>query len=681
MPPTGGKGKGKGRDARRSRSRNTTPSSIGGSGAFSSPNAANTAILDIALSNLMVPTNISYDDILERHGNNGGIPDSKNLEILSADLKMLAQLAETRGQACDRGMRELSKRRKERLEEEREKERADEERREKMRREASAYGEDEDGGKKANKLKRKKDQVKPREERPLTHGAHGVARQDGTDVEMKDASLSPEQRRTSKRSGTSPGKVKREVASASASSLSPPSRPQSPTADAREEKEEERESSPASSESSSDSHQPPPAPAVPQYQTFGPDPSTFDDPTIYHIRDVKPGMSEEEIKEIFSVAVYPKDDLHDLIPGTPPDRDFSNAKPANQVTANAFATYADPYLRPLTEEDMAFLKERGDRATPFVMPRRGRRHYSEIWAEEDGSMASDAAQSSRDKLPANQPRGSMDQMTDEIAESEQISAGPLLTRLLAAMRPESRSSSNDDKAANTGHGDVLNGLANGEAGGDFDMNGESEKPQPPAAFLPESTQANWKVSTSKLDYAQMDERLKQELRYIGFLGDDEPDYDAHYDDEVAARLRFLQAELKNQSIINGSRKARIQEIAKERMAHQEFQTILDDLDNQVGQAYLKRTRTLGKGKKNVKRPGGAGGGSHYVNSAAGVSKPGIGDVARQLMERRAKWINSIGPVFEEGLTRVPTTDESIFSEKDMKRMISLEKEKWDEAEE
>ena len=99
-------------------------------------------------------------------------------------------------------------------------------------------------------------------------------------------------------------------------------------------------------------------PAVPQYQTFGPDPSTFDDPTIYHIRAVKPGMTEQEIKEIYSVAGYPHDDLHDLIPGTPPDKDFSNAKPTNQVAANTFATYIEPYFRAFTEEDLAFLRER-----------------------------------------------------------------------------------------------------------------------------------------------------------------------------------------------------------------------------------------------------------------------------------------------------------------------------------
>ena len=109
---------------------------------------------------------------------------------------------------------------------------------------------------------------------------------------------------------------------------------------------------------SSDSHQPEPAPAVPQYQVFGPDPLKFDDPTIYHIRDVTSDMSDEEKKEIYCVADFPRSDLRHLMAGTPPDKDFSNTKPTNQVSANTFITFSEPYVRPLTEEDIAFLKEK-----------------------------------------------------------------------------------------------------------------------------------------------------------------------------------------------------------------------------------------------------------------------------------------------------------------------------------
>jgi transcriptional adapter 3 len=112
------------------------------------------------------------------------------------------------------------------------------------------------------------------------------------------------------------------------------------------------------SDDSEESHQPEPAPAVPQVQVFGPNPLKFDDPTIYHIRDVTPDMTDEEKKEIYCVSRFPRSDLSHLMAGTPPDRDFSNSKPASQVNANTFLSYIEPYVRPLTEEDIAFLKEK-----------------------------------------------------------------------------------------------------------------------------------------------------------------------------------------------------------------------------------------------------------------------------------------------------------------------------------
>ena len=128
--------------------------------------------------------------------------------------------------------------------------------------------------------------------------------------------------------------------------------------------------SPSSSSSSLDTRQLPPTASMAQFQTFGPDPSTFDDPTVYEIREVTDDMTEEEKKSIYCVNSFPKSDLSHLIAGTLPDKDFSNAKPTNQVNANTFAAYIEPYVRPLTEEDMAWLKERVSSKLSF----------SEIWS-------------------------------------------------------------------------------------------------------------------------------------------------------------------------------------------------------------------------------------------------------------------------------------------------------------
>ena len=506
------------------------------------------------------------------------------------------------------------------------------------------------------------------------------------------------------------------------------------------------------SSSSAETRQPAPAPSVPKYETFGPDPLRFPDPTVYEIREIVEGMSEEEKKEIFGVTVYPQDDLSHLIAGTPPDKDFSNTKPTNQVNPNTFAAYIEPYLRPLNEEDMNFLRDRGDRVTPFLMPRRGPRHYTEVWAEEDGSVSSDHHRGGQEGLPPNQPRGNLEQMSDDIAETDQISNGPLLNRLLAFMIPENRPPPAEDtmkpnglltNGTNGEMNDILmNGidapldpleipLTNGTTVTTANTNGIPESPEkalPPATAIPEfslpfrnptnsSSQAPQPL-TPKLDHAQIDERIKVELRHLGFLPPDvDPDYDAHEDDEVAERLRLLQRELKEVSILNGARKAKLAAIAQERLAYQEYATILEDLDGQVQQAYQKRTRNI-KHKKQVKRPGGAGGGSHFVNAAdgsgaggsaanggsgaastasgadvkhntaaaaaasaasLGISRPALGDNVKALVERRRRWQHQIGPVFANtDVNKVRTEGEDVFDEASMKGLMERERERWDE---
>lgn len=159
----------------------------------------------------------------------------------------------------------------------------------------------------------------------------------------------------------SPRKRKLDAVSGSSSSLSETSPLASPLTAPPPLEPGSARPSPSPSTSSDGVHQPPPAASIAQYQTFGPNPLTFDDPTIYEIRPVTDDMTDEEKKEIYCVASFPHDDLHDLIavPRGGMDKDFSNAvKPNNQVAAHTFAAYLDNYLRPLKEEDIGFLNER-----------------------------------------------------------------------------------------------------------------------------------------------------------------------------------------------------------------------------------------------------------------------------------------------------------------------------------
>jgi len=274
-------------------------------------------------------------------------------------------------------------------------------------------------------------------------------------------------------------------------------------------------------------------------------------------------------------------------------------------------------------------------------------------------------------------------MDDEVAETDQVSNGPMMNRLLSCMRFEHRASPTDDK-------DKPNGLPNG-TNGDITMNGSTDatdphntddKSLPSATAIPETAlpaSARNPSNAAKLPVADMDERLKAELRYLGFIGQDaEPDYEGHFDDEVAERLRALQAELKEVSILNGARKARIEMLAKDQMAHQEYSTILDDLNGQVQQQFSKRSRHPANKKKPVKKAGGAGGGSHPVAGGSSVARSTINDQTRQLMTRREKWANQIGPIFDEEITKVRTEGESIFGGDVMEPLMRAERERWDE---
>ncbi|KAJ6045025.1 uncharacterized protein N7446_003227 [Penicillium canescens] len=647
--PSAYKSKGKGRDARQSRSRNTTPSSAS---APTIPGPPLQNYLENDVTKLIDLANGQYADVLDLLAAQN-IPDSKTLEALVEHLKSLSDMADARGEVCNAGMREMSQKRKEVMEDQE----LDREVRDRAR--LKRETEEEDDIHKGGKLKKRKERASGKEERPLTHGAHQVGRQDGAETKIEGAA-SPA------------SKNSKRAASDDSSSLSPPSM-----------------MSPNGVTTAGDGPAPPappglkqpePAPAVPQIQVFGDNPLKFDDPTIYHIRDVLPDMTDEDKKEIYSVARFPKSDLAHMLAGVAPDKDFSNAKPSNQVSANTFLTYIEPYVRPLTEEDIAWLRERGDRVTPFIIPRRGKKSYRQLWAEEDG-VSYDSSQDDKDQLPLNQGRGSIDTLTDDKAETNEVSVGPLLSRLCSLLRYEHRTLPDDNANSATSEG----GLG-GDAMELDQPNGEPEiktekQSQPPATAFRDADPNGFKTSVAKLDHAQLDERAKAELRYIGFLGaDDNPDYDAHYDDEVAERLRLLQGELKKQIVTNNARKARILKIAQEHMAMLEFTTIQDDLDTQVQQAYLKRTRTMGKSKKGAQakhRPGGAGGGSH-VAGAAGVSRPAVGDAAKIVMDRRRRWNEAFLPIFDDIKTTIPSEGESIFDPAVMAEHEKAELENWEE---
>jgi transcriptional adapter 3 len=411
-------------------------------------------------------------------------------------------------------------------------------------------------------------------------------------------------------------------------------------------------------------------------RAFGKDPTLFDDPTIYDIRDLTDDMTEDEKRAILNVAQWPESDLRDLTAGDPPDEDFSNAKPSNQVNFSTFQAYVDPYIRAFTEEDVAFLKERGDRITPYLIPQRGPRTYKEVWASEDGMDG--VAPPRKQEANPNEARGSMEEMNDDTVETDEVSMGPVMNRLLSIIRPgpslkkDSGKETNEDAEGDTTmvNGDLPNDLSQDPS---TQAGASDDQPQQlkPATYLP--SDAPRPTSLVQSDYETLDQRAIQELRHIGFLApNDVPDFASQTDDEVCARLRTLQHELRRVSRINNVRKLRVLELTEERMAMQEYANIADDLDNQVNAAYLKRNRSLakpGSKKAGAGRPGQQKG----VANASVLGGRGVSDGVRALMQKRRDWIEMVGPVVGYGRPPIPGDGETVFDEANVRRLERVER--------
>jgi len=247
------------------------------------------------------------------------------------------------------------------------------------------------------------------------------------------------------------------------------------------------------------------------------------------------------------------------------------------------------------------------------------------------------------------PRGSADGLRDEQLDTmDLVSAGPLAERVLSALVEEKVTT--EDKEASEKEGDASNTTDATGTGGQ-----------------------SWRVAVSKADYASFEERLKGELKYIGLLtisedgtinetDDGAINWNNREDDEICQELRRLQKQLRQQSLENTARKLMLEKKVEEQLAYQEYANILEDLDKQVSDAFNKRTKSIKAKKK--RSIGGAGGGSSAGAQGGGfagksIEKPGIGDGAKAIIERRRRWVEKVGPVFRpiERFVRVPTTQE------------------------
>ncbi|KAL3231604.1 Chromatin-remodeling complexes subunit NGG1 [Nakaseomyces bracarensis] len=419
---------------------------------------------------------------------------------------------------------------------------------------------------------------------------------------------------------------------------------------------------------------------------------------------------EEFLKKKYSVASYPTTDLKDMLPGELPDMDFSCPKPTNQIQYNTFLTSVEKFYREFSDNDIGFLEGKyilpsnlqvdstyDPEVTPYIIPKLGQL-YTEVWSKEDndkniGNTSPPIVSDPSSILPKKSPSS----LNDSALESEDISCGPLVSRLISAILKENIQQSTDDISTPGFHSDdhktSIDIKEENEDKLDLptvaDTTGNTNESNYDTAMTNMDTMENpdtvnseadplskgtistlppgngWKINDVNIDYPTFEERLKRELKYVGIYmnlpkdennpNGDDPDWlNGREDDEISAELRQLQSTLKQVNKRNQLRKKTLIPLVEKQLAWQEYASILDDLNKQLDQAYIKRIRVPKKRRKHHGNVTSASASQLAQQKAANSS-------LKALLEKRQRWITKIGPLFNspELMKRLPK--ESVFA--------------------
>ncbi|KAG2177203.1 hypothetical protein INT43_007860 [Umbelopsis isabellina] len=322
--------------------------------------------------------------------------------------------------------------------------------------------------------------------------------------------------------------------------------------------------------------------------------------------------------------------------------DYARVKAKDQVPIQTFWTWVEPYFNALTEEDRRFLLPKEDDPDAHIIPPLGR-HYIEVWAENEQSLLpsmssprspayySPTRHSVRD-LNLSKPEPphyiySEKMLADQHLAIEDLSCGALTERLISSMLKEDpakdalESVEMDDSSTEGGQNDT------------FDS-------------IDETDDESWSdiLEQPSEETTNFEEKLQRELRYIGLLGDDEFDLSNREDDEVCAELRTLSRELKDQLKLNNERKAVLASVVEKQLQYEQYQQVLDMLDSQVDQIYVKHNKA--QKSKSKRKP------------IAPVIKT-MPENCAWSMQRRKMWVDSIGAIFRDQSVIMPK--ESIYA--------------------
>ncbi|KAI8091854.1 histone acetyltransferases subunit 3-domain-containing protein [Thamnidium elegans] len=316
--------------------------------------------------------------------------------------------------------------------------------------------------------------------------------------------------------------------------------------------------------------------------------------------------------------------------------DFVRVKPKDQVPIATFWAALEPYFRSLTEEDRAFLLEKSDNNKPFLIPPLGQ-HYREQWAEEDqavgfGSHTRSPSRQGLDHPPPPPPPTPLtphhklkylqNEITDENLLQDDIGSGTLTERLLSSLVQEELLDPSEAKSTQN----------------------QSDDNDDPMSDIETERQAKHhgrtivELSSDPTDeIVSFEERLRRELRYAGLFADDDIDWNAKEDDEICAELRTLGREFKEQVKINDFRKKKLLQVVDTQLQFEQYRQVLDTLDSQVEQGYMKRFRLQKSKKRKTTGP-----------------KTMLSENAVFAMDKRKTWINALGGIFKDKNLIMPT---------------------------
>ncbi|KAJ1643380.1 Transcriptional regulator [Coemansia asiatica] len=310
--------------------------------------------------------------------------------------------------------------------------------------------------------------------------------------------------------------------------------------------------------------------------------------------------------------------------GTPVQDDFSRVKVSSQVPIQTFWASLEPYFRNITDDDIAFLASSSDSQESYVVPKLGK-FYAQKWAEEEVSHFPDHMHNSKTKYTAKHLLSVDSRLKTAIPERSFAAAdlidsdlslnaarlAPLTERIISALVAEKFVIQDPSNAQDE------------DSGGALDSNSDSR------------LEINH-ISTNG-DTVSLEDRLKRELRYIGILDEEEINWDDRQDDEVCATLRALQRQLREQVKVNEMRKERLLSVANDHIGHQEYTQMVDELDKQIEQSYLKRHR-LTKSRK---------------RKSSSVKTVALSDNALNAMDKRRQVIDAIGHMFPPEMFDIP----------------------------